>query len=113
MSLKVMSEGDWALTGSETPALYTSAEGGVFLWVLDLSAFQAGDSALFRVRVKVRSTGTGSTERIVHRLAVSGAQDPANVELGPFYSDQWLNLAGSQSAGSYRTVPWKLLRVGG
>lgn len=109
-SLKVMSEGDWTLTASESPALYTSAEGGVFLWLLDLSALQAGDTALFRVRVKVRAAGV---ERIIKRLAVAGAQDPPHVEIGPFFSDQWLNIAGLQSAGTYRTVPWKLLRVGG
>lgn len=114
MALSNVSQGDQALTvGAGETSLATDSNGGVYLLVVDLSPMQAGDTIKIRLKTKIRSTGTGATARTMKYASYSNAQtDPTHVELGPVCTDLYVEATMEQSAGTTRTIPWKLLKIG-
>lgn len=113
MALSNVSQGDQVCVVSTEHSLATDSNGGVYLLVVDLSPMQALDTIQIRLKTKIRSTGTGSTARTIKYATYSNVQtDPTNIELGPVCTDLYVEATIKQTAGTSRTIPWKLLKIG-
>jgi hypothetical protein len=110
--ISVVSQGDQACTVTTEHSLAADTKGGVYALVVDLSPMAGGDTVEIRLKSKTRDTGVGSTARTIKYATYSGAQtDPTDKDLGPIACDLYCEATIKQTAGTGRTIPWKLIRI--
>lgn len=110
MALGVVSTNTQLCVINTEHTVITDENGGVYLAVLDLSALQSGDTLQLRLKTKVVSGGSAGTMKFV---SYANAQtDPSYVEFGPVASDLYVALTLKQTAGTGRSIPWKLIKLG-
>lgn len=110
MSVSVLSQGSILTTAAEQNLLTTAEQTpGIYVLVVDANAMVGGDTVVLRLKEKVRST---STSRARKKTTLTGAQDPAVVEVGPIEITHELQATIQRTAGTDRTFDWQIRRIG-
>jgi hypothetical protein len=101
--------GEGTVTGSAEQTLVTVPYGGTFVLLVDAAAMQAGDD--LHLRLKAKGGGPESTEvTVVHELFEDVQVD--QVLQVWIDVDEGVEATLHQSAGSGRSFPWSVVKVG-
>lgn len=81
---------------------------GIYVFEVDTSAMQAGDTLVLRVKTKILS---GGTLRVTQEETLTGVQSVPNWRSEAIPADIEIVATLLQSAGTGRDYPWKMLRA--
>lgn len=104
----VAAEGTQAATVGVEHTLATISYGGTFLLTVDAGAMAASDT--LQLRLKTKADGTNA--RTTRYSTQSNDQDPDILDLGPVAVNDYVQATLKQTAGTGRSFPWKLVRLG-
>ena len=108
MALVAAANGTQAATINTEHALSTQTTVGVYVLRVDCGAMASGDTTVIRLKTKAL---TGGTSRIEQEVSLTGAQAKPNWCSDPIPVDVEVACTLTQTAGTGRSYPWKLLRA--
>ena len=108
MALAAAANGTQTATINTEHALSTQTTVGIYVLRVDCGAMASGDTTIIRVKTK---TLTGGTSRIEQEVSLTGAQAKPNWVSDPVPVDVEIAVTLTQTAGTGRAYPWKLLRA--
>ena len=108
MPISSIASGSLAAVVGTEHTLATKTLTGVYVVVVDLSALAAGDTATLKIKTRIAS---GQNSHLAKTYSFTDAQAVANVYSDPVPIDTEIAVTLTQSAGTARTFPWKLLRL--
>ena len=108
MSVTVTTSGSLLADGTEQ-SIAASGVSGIYYLVLDASAMQSGDT--LRIFANLRAINGGALGTVLD-TEISGAQDTPVIITDPFGSPYGIEFFIEQTAGTYRTYPYSLERIG-
>lgn len=108
MALLPAASGTQAATISTEHTLTTQTVTGVYALRIDVAAMASGDTLVVRIKTKTLS---GGTLRLEQEVTLNGAQNIAAWLSEPIPADVEVVCSITQSAGTGRSYPWKLLRA--
>ena len=113
MALSTVASGDQLCVISTDHNVATDTTPGVYVLEVDHSPVIAGDTLVISLLGGVRATGVGSTQRTLAYNSQAGVPtDPVNKSIGPVLCAHGVTARLRQTAGTGRTIPWELSRVG-
>jgi len=113
MALSLVASGDQLCVISTDHDVATDTTPGVYVLEVDHSPVIAGDTLVISILGAVRSTGTGATQRTLAYNSEAGVPtDPIDKSIGPVVCGYGCTARLRQTAGTGRTIPWSLWRVG-
>ncbi|MGI6655264.1 MAG: hypothetical protein ACOX5Z_00230 [Desulfobulbus sp.] len=96
-----------AVVGAEH-VLSTKTVAGVYILRVDGSALQGGDEVEIRMKTRVVTGGDSRTEQVA---TLTGPLDPPHWRSEPIPVDVEVTATLTQTTGTARSFPWKLLRA--
>lgn len=108
MALISPASGTQSATISTEHTLTTKTTTGIYVLRVDVAAMASGDTTVIRIKTKTLS---GGTARIEQEVTLSGAQNIAAWVSEPVPVDVEIACTLTQTAGTGRSYPWKLLRA--
>ena len=81
---------------------------GIYVLMIDTTAMESGDSV--DIRLKTRRTSS-EPSRVAYKYTFAGAQDEPHKYSDPVPVDTEIICTLSQTAGTGKSFPWKLLRA--
>lgn len=108
MALLAVASGTQAAVVSTEHTLTTQTVVGVYALRIDVAAMASGDTLVIKIKTKTLS---GGTSRIEQEVTLTGAQSKGAWLSEPIPADVEVVCTITQSAGTARSYPWKLLRA--
>lgn len=108
MALSSPASGTQAATISTEHTLTTQTTVGIYVLRIDVAAMASGDALIIRIKTK---TLNGGTARIEQEATLDGPQSIASWLSEPVPVDVEIACSITQSAGTGRSYPWKLMRA--
>jgi hypothetical protein len=110
MAITAYAQGTQAATLTTEHVLATTTTGllGIFILVVDTSALVAAETLVLKLKTKCLS---GGTSRVAYTLTYTGVQTDAMKYSVPVPIDIELSCTLTQTGGTGRSYPWKLLKV--
>lgn len=108
MALVAAANGTQTATINTEHALTTQTTVGVYVLRVDCGAMIAGDTTVIRLKTK---TLTGGTSRTEQEITLTGVQAKPTWVSDPVPVDVEVACTLTQTAGTGRAYPWKLLRA--
>lgn len=108
MAIVAAASGSQAATIGTEHSLSQQTGVGIYVLLVDTSAMQAGDALTLKLKTK-RSAGDSSV--VAYSYSYNDAQTEPNKYSVPVPVDTEIICTLTQTAGTGRTYPWKLLRA--
>lgn len=114
MAISVSASGTQVAVITTEHTLRTDAAPGCYELHVDTNAMAGGDTTELRLKENVLGGGTVRSAVFFTRsgAAAEAAPNGLIVIIGPFAFDQGVTATLKQTAGTGRSYPWKLIRVG-
>ena len=108
MAIIAAANGTQSATINTEHTLTTQTTAGIYVLRVDCGAMIAGDTTIIRLKTKALS---GGTSRIEQEITLTGVQAKPNWVSDPVPVDVEVACNLTQTAGTGRSYPWKLLRA--
>lgn len=114
MAISVLSSGTQTAVLTTEHTLVTTTVGGAYELHVDMFAKQAGETLLLRLKDTILSGGAERSAVYYTHTGAAAEVAPNGyiVILGPFAFDRGTTATLTQTGGTGRAYPWKVLRVG-
>ena len=108
MAIVAAASGTQVATVNTEHSLTQQTGVGIYVLTVNLAEMAAGDTVVLKLKTKTLS---GSTSQLAYAYTYSDAQTELNVYSVPVPVDVEIICTLTQTAGSSRSFPWKLLRA--